>query len=156
MDIEVKEIAERIKHLRKDILKLTQGEFADSLGLKQNNISNIERGINRLTKKNIDFISFLYNVNPEWLTTGKGDIFLDLEDEENFYSKIGALLYENNKFKKKFIAEILSLNNEDWIKIESLINKFSNEKNLFKLLANIDKNDWLFLNNIIEKFSHKD
>jgi transcriptional regulator with XRE-family HTH domain len=156
MDKEIKEIADRIKYLRKDILKLKQHEFANALGLKQNNISNIERGENRLTKKNIDLISFIYNINPEWITNGSGDIFLDLNEEENFYTKVGALLFENNRFKKRVLIQLLSLNKEDWEKIEDLINKFSSEDNIFKLLSDVDKEDWLFLNNLIAKSSHKD
>jgi transcriptional regulator with XRE-family HTH domain len=66
---------DRIIEIRK-ALKMKQGEFAKRLGIKQSVVSNIERGQNGITDANIRLICVVFNVNEEWLRTGKGEMFI--------------------------------------------------------------------------------
>jgi len=72
------EIYERIRYLRKSVLKMSQEKFGDILGVNRSNINNIEG--NRLAKPEqkeplYRLICKTFDVNYEWLTTGHGDIF---------------------------------------------------------------------------------
>ncbi len=72
------EFYERIKHLRKNILNLSQDEFGKKLGVNRDVINNIER--NRLKKPEQKeplymLICSVFNVSENWLRTGEGEIF---------------------------------------------------------------------------------
>lgn len=63
---------ERIKQIRRD-LGLTQTEFAERIGLKQNSISLIESGKRNISDQAVLSICREYGVNEEWLRTGTGE-----------------------------------------------------------------------------------
>lgn len=65
---------ERIKKLRK-ILDLTQQEFADKLGIRQNTVAKYETGRGTPTRSVVSLICREFRVNEEWLRTGAGEIF---------------------------------------------------------------------------------
>jgi transcriptional regulator with XRE-family HTH domain len=64
----------RMIEVRK-FFKLTQGQFAKSLGVKDSAISRIESGINALTEQNIKHICLSFNVDETWMRTGTGTMF---------------------------------------------------------------------------------
>ena len=87
---------DKVKELRK-LLNLTQKEFGERIGLKPNSISDIENGKNSLTDIVLKSICKEFNVNEEWLRTGKGEMFVDVlpEDELGAYlGKIGTGDYQ--------------------------------------------------------------
>jgi transcriptional regulator with XRE-family HTH domain len=57
--------------------KLSQKEFAQNINLSQNHISSLEKGVRAATDRIVSDICKVYNVNKEWLTTGKGEMFKD-------------------------------------------------------------------------------
>ena len=69
------EISERIKVLRKDILKLTQQDFSEALNMSRSNMGNIEIGRIAVTDRVISDICEKFNVNEEWLRFGNGQMF---------------------------------------------------------------------------------
>lgn len=71
---------ERIKELRKE-LGLTLEKFGNRLGVSKVAISRLENGINNVTDQMFKSICREFNVNPEWLRDGTGDMFLIPEDE---------------------------------------------------------------------------
>lgn len=70
-------INERLKYLRKDILKLSGEKFGDRLGVKKQAISKIEHGDNSLTEQNIKLICKEFNIREEWLRNGTGEIYIE-------------------------------------------------------------------------------
>lgn len=66
---------ERVKELRK-ALGLTLEKFGANLGVTKVAISNIENGNRGLTDQMFLSICREYNVNPGWLETGNGPMFL--------------------------------------------------------------------------------
>lgn len=68
----------RIRELRKT-LELSQKEFAEKIGLKQNAISHMEKKGSTVTEQNIKTICSQFSVNEYWLRTGSGKMFLDNE-----------------------------------------------------------------------------
>lgn len=60
-------------------LNITQGEFADKVGVKTNAVTNWKaRGITNHTFAKI--ITAFPQVNPEWLRTGIGDVLIEQSD----------------------------------------------------------------------------
>lgn len=64
-------IGDRIRTLRK-ARKLTQAKFADSLGIAQGFLCEIEKGKYEPTKPLLFAIAYLYQINFDWLADGKG------------------------------------------------------------------------------------
>lgn len=62
----------RIKLVREQ-KSLTQQQFAESLGVAQGFMSELERGRYQPKKPLLLAIAYLYKINYEWLSTGKGE-----------------------------------------------------------------------------------
>ncbi len=65
---------ERVKLIRKQ-LGLTQDQLAQRLGIGKAALSMIETGKTGLSTRNRNILVQELNVNPEWLETGRGEIF---------------------------------------------------------------------------------
>lgn len=66
------ETGRRIKELRRDILKITQSEFADMLGgVTRGAVGNWELG-QGIKRENLSRMSARFDVSFEWLATGAG------------------------------------------------------------------------------------
>lgn len=102
-------IAERIKLLRKEILKLSQEAFGEELGVKRDVINNIEG--NRLKRPEqkeplYKLICQKFKVSYDWLMTGEGDMFEDLP--ETVLDEL-AMQYELDEMDKSIIRNYLDL-----------------------------------------------
>lgn len=96
----------RLKILRKS-LNLTQSEFANSIGIKGSSYCDIENGKASITERTIISICSIYNVNRQWLEFGKGNIFLNI-NENDFLNTFKRL----NNNSQKFILNYAKLNIE--------------------------------------------
>lgn len=67
----------RIKELR-NTLNLSQKEFGNAIGLKSS-ISEIENKKAPITERTIIAICNIFNVNEEWLRSGKGEMFINID-----------------------------------------------------------------------------
>lgn len=77
----------RIRELRKT-LELSQKEFAQKIGLKQNAISYMEKSGATVTEQNIRAICSQFSVNESWLRTGIGKMFLENEKKQREFFDI--------------------------------------------------------------------
>lgn len=118
---------ERLKELRKS-LKMNQAEFAKALGVGQSSLAMIETNRRPLTNKNIKLICAEFDVNEEWLRTGKGEMFVIQSKEEELAAFFGDILNDGSSFKKRFISALAALDTEDWEVIEKFINSIIAEK----------------------------
>lgn len=96
----------RLKILRKS-LNLTQSEFANSIGIKGSSYCDIENGKASITERTIISICSIYNVNRQWLQYGKGNIFINI-NENDFLNTFKKL----NNNSQKFILNYAKLNIE--------------------------------------------
>lgn len=78
---DLKEFGKRIVELRK-FLNMSQTEFAESVGVSHSFMSQVEYGKNKPGYTFFKNIFLEYHVNPEYLFTGKGEIFPDAEKEK--------------------------------------------------------------------------
>lgn len=105
---------ERIKKLRKT-LDLTQQEFADKIGVKQNTVAQYEMGRNIPIDSVIFLICREFNVSEEWLRTGDGDMFLPADRNADIARLTKQLLNEeSDSFKNRLISILSNLTVEEW------------------------------------------
>ena len=111
-------INERIKHLRKNILHLTQEEFAPAIKIGRSNLGNIEVGKTRVTDRVISDICEKYNVSEEWLRTGEGEIFIQRTRNQIITDFLG----------ERLIEALAELDTRDWETLEKLAVKLATKK----------------------------
>jgi transcriptional regulator with XRE-family HTH domain len=71
----MKEIKDRIKQIR-TTLGLSQREFSKRIYISQSFYGDIELGNQNVNDRIIHLVSTQFNVNKEWLKSGKGDTFI--------------------------------------------------------------------------------
>lgn len=121
-------LKDRLKQLRKT-LGLTQQAFADKLGVKRNTVGQWECGINPLTDQTIFSICREFDVNKEWLRTGKGEMFVIRSDEEEIAAFLGDVLSEEGEtYKKQLILALANLSDEGWRGIKEFLDALIAEK----------------------------
>ncbi|CCY81582.1 putative uncharacterized protein [Clostridium sp. CAG:149] len=119
------EAFERVRYLRKELLKLTQQEFSEMLNISRSNMGNIETGKIALTDRVISDICEKYNVNETWLRTGEGEIFIPLTRNQQITDFLGELIKEEGTFKKRLIDALSRLDEKDWEDIERVVDKLT-------------------------------
>lgn len=102
-------IGERIKKVRK-YTKLTQKDFAESLGVTQATISGIEKDIANPSLTLVKLICLKYRIDEDWLTNDVGDMLYfpkawGPESPESFISKYEAMRILLEEKLKKYSAD---------------------------------------------------
>jgi transcriptional regulator with XRE-family HTH domain len=73
------QINERIVMTR-HALKLSQAKFAEKIKISTSYMGSIEMGIRRVNDRIIKIISMTFGINENWLKSGQGKMFDDIED----------------------------------------------------------------------------
>lgn len=90
------ELHERVRHLRKNILKYSQSKFAEDLGSTRDEINNLELGRLKNPSSKEPLLKLMcskYSVSEDWLIYGKGECEEPELIEEAAY--VAVLLSEN-------------------------------------------------------------
>lgn len=69
----------RLKFLRKELC-LTQSKFAEQIGMSQSGYAQVEKGSKAISNRLIKSICLAFNINENWLRTGKGEMIIEKED----------------------------------------------------------------------------
>ena len=110
----------RLQALRK-MLKLSQKDFGEKLGVSRDVINNAELG--RVDMKPI-FVSHLcstFNVNETWLRTGEGEPFKPVPLNEEIRQYFVPLENLSDEFTTAFADALAELQPEDWEKILDIV-----------------------------------
>lgn len=122
-------INERVKHFRKDVLQISQANFADKLGMKQTGISYMEREGSTVTDQTIKSICLLYHVNEEWLRNGTGEMFIQQTKDEQIAAFVGDLLKdEEDSFKRRLISALAGLDDDGWDFLDQFLDSVQKKK----------------------------
>lgn len=114
---------ERIKELRR-ILKLNQADFGSRVGVKGNTIGNYELGLRNPSEAVIFSICREFNINETWLRTGEGEMFNDLDLENQLMIWMGRVASsEDDDFKKKLLYILMNLTENQWDTFEDFAKK---------------------------------
>lgn len=112
---------ERLKEIR-NALGIKQGDFARKISTTQGHISDIENGRKELSDRTIKLICLEFNVNENWIRTGQGDMFIQMDRDDELAAWAGSMLNPNNdnEFMKKFVHMLSKLNQDDWKVLEKM------------------------------------
>ncbi len=117
-------IYERVRHVRKDILHITQEAFGKPLGLTRANIANIEASRIAVTERVILSICKEYDIDETWLRTGEGAPQLPRTRSQVIMDFAADLIKDDNEsFRRKIIEALAVLDTEDWEALETIANK---------------------------------
>lgn len=101
--------SDKIKTIREE-LGMTQKELAEKLGISRAQVANIEQGIRFIKPRMERDLTTYLNVSPSWLSSGKGEVFLDkylefkLDEKEKEFLELYESLDEDSK---QFILEAM-------------------------------------------------
>ena len=102
---------DRIKDIRK-ALDMTQTEFAQRIGIKQNSLANIEIGRRNASNQVVTSICREFGVNLDYLLHGTGPMFAP--KEATALDRIDQLLGGVNEFVKAVFVELADLSDDEW------------------------------------------
>ena len=115
---------ERIKLLRKKILKMSMEDFGREIGITKSAISKLESGGNSPSEQTVKLICEKFNVRYEWLTTGNGDPLVSLTRDEAIAKFVAEVLSEEGEtFQKTLIRNLSALTLEEWKLLEKIFTK---------------------------------
>ncbi|MEY8285414.1 helix-turn-helix transcriptional regulator [Lachnospiraceae bacterium 50-23] len=129
-------INDRFKLLRQACGK-TQDEFAEIFGMSRSGICDIEKGRNNVTEKHLIMLSNWHErkVDIDWLRTGKGEMFIQLPEEDEVAAYVSDLLEDDGSNPLYIIIkEIMHTYNEISPKSQEVLREFSK-----KLLNNLNQ-----------------
>ncbi len=100
---------ERIRQLRKEILKLTLEDFSSKINISRSNLGNIETGRIGLTERVLLDICRAFSVRQDWIENGNMPVFEDNSDSlDAEISKLySSLTDENKKYLYGYIQRLL-------------------------------------------------
>ena len=103
-------VGERIRHFRKQILKMTQEDFARKINISRSNIANIEIGKIALTDRVATDICNSFSISEDWLRTGEGE--MQRETESTLFSAF-ARQYDLSEKEQQAARYLLALSSEE-------------------------------------------
>ena len=113
-------VGERIRIIRKS-QDMNQSEFAKEIAISTTSVCQLETGrynISRMTKK---LLCSRFHVNPLWLDTGEGEIYVTAETAEEIIPDLIEIL-NSNKFLLNAVKQTTKmLTVDDWKKLNALI-----------------------------------
>lgn len=118
---------ERIKHLRKELLRISQKEFAEKLNLSENFVWMVEKGTREPSDRTISDICREFNVNEVWLRTGEGEPFQEESRQEQIMKFAIQTIKGSDEFRKQFVSMLAKMDADDWENLAKLFQKLAGE-----------------------------
>lgn len=116
----------RLIELRKN-LGLSQKAFGEPLNLSQSAIAGYEVAVRNMTDRTIADICRVYNVNPDWLKNGNGEMFETKKSVDAELSALVAnLINTDDEWVKNCIVKFLKLSPQSKEIFKSFLNEISN------------------------------
>lgn len=112
----------RIKEVR-EYSELTQEEFGKRIGSARNTIANYETGNRTPSNAVITSICREFNVNEEWLRTGKGEMFLSVNKDERFAANVGKIQRTDDETIIRWVNAIAETNPSALKEIEEFMKR---------------------------------
>lgn len=100
------ETANRLKKLR-NILKLSIDKMAEELETNNYKIRDCENKKQKISNDLLEKIGIIYNVNLNWLITGKGEIFIVEEKKLDYKEENIKMINEASELENKKIYHMI-------------------------------------------------
>lgn len=112
---------EQLKPLRK-ALNLTQTEFGERIGISRSAVNAHEQGKVAIAPDRAKAICSEFSVNPVWLETGKGEMFV--KPANTFIDELAAK-YNVDDFLKRALVAYMSLPDTEKTAVKRFIDKLT-------------------------------
>ena len=101
---------------------LTQGQFAERIGLTRNFIWMVEKGERVPSDRTITDICREFGVNEIWLRTGVGEMFRQMTRGEEIMAFIGSSLSRGeDDIRVRMVAALAKLQPDQWDALEVVV-----------------------------------
>lgn len=106
---------ERVKYLRKEILKLSQKDFAQRIHISRSNLGNIETNKINLTERVLADICRTFHVNQNWLRAGIQPVFEEASSslDIRLLNLYAELTDDNKKYLQGYLQRLLEEQSSD-------------------------------------------
>lgn len=119
---------ERVKAVRKsEGINMTLEKFGEKLGVTKQTISRIENGINNLTEQMVKSICREFNVDYIWLTTGEGEMFREIDPDDEVATYVSQLIDEKENSFFDIILETMHTYNQLNPENQKIISEYCKE-----------------------------
>lgn len=100
---------------------LSQSKFAEKIKVSRNFISLVENGNRELSDRTIKDICSTFDINEEWLRTGKGSMNVEKSRNQQLAEFLNDVMTDvDSSYRKRFIQALSKLNTEEWELLEKL------------------------------------
>lgn len=107
---------------------LTKTAFADKINVTQQYVSNLCLGKKIPSDRTIADICREYDVNEEWLRTGRGDPYIQLSRDEELAQFFGDVMKgEDPDFRRRLLSVMSRLTTDEWALLEQMAWKLVDE-----------------------------
>jgi transcriptional regulator with XRE-family HTH domain len=111
-------INSRLLELRKE-LNLSQLEFGKKISVSRSQVALLEKSQRTVNDRHIRLISSTFSVNPTWLRTGAGNMFITQEDvetrqkdEKEIVDLYNQLMPEVQVFARTILKKLTDMNDK--------------------------------------------
>lgn len=114
-------INERFLQIRES-LDMSRKAFGERLGVSDSVIKNIEYNVTEPKPLLIQQICKEYNVDPYWLETGEGEMFLPKSKDDAIMEFMESVMAdEEESFRRRFVEMLSNLDDDGWLFLESTL-----------------------------------
>ena len=107
---------------------LTKTAFAKKINISQPHISKIALGESVPSDRTIADICREFNVNEDWLRTGRGDPYIQLSRDEELAQFFGDVMKgEDPDFRRRLLSVMSRLTTDEWALLEQMAWKLVGE-----------------------------
>ncbi len=110
---------ERIKRLRRD-QGLTQREFGERLGMKQNTIATWEMGRGHPSVRAVKAMCRQFHVREAWLRDGEGEMYLTRSGDAQLAELFERARSQPDSFCYRTLVSLSRLSDAEWAALEKL------------------------------------
>ena len=111
----------RIRQIRKEH-DMSQVEFAKKIGRSRSAVLTWESGNAEPDAASFNSICNAFDINPEWLKTGYGDMYVKRLTNTEWVERI---MSGKNEFAKNLFTQFAKLGDEEWEVLRRIIEKLS-------------------------------
>lgn len=113
----MEEFGKRLETLINSI-GITKTAFAEKISVSQAYVSQMCGNRKFPSDRTILDICRVYNVNEAWLRTGEGEMFREIDKNEELSAFLGDLLRDKPDFRYRLISVLARMTPEEWELLE--------------------------------------
>lgn len=131
---------ERIKVIRKD-QRMSQSEFAKEIAVSTTTVCQLEVGKYNVSRSTKHIICTRFRVNPEWLDTGEGEMYLSADSSEDIVPELVEILNDNKSLFRAVKYATRMFDENDWKKLNAFIASLGEDEECNQSVSECEKSE---------------